>query len=55
MNKRIVALDVGDRRIGIAVSDALGFRALLSLLFRALSDTGREAGTTLSLLFASSW
>ena len=27
MNKRIVALDVGDRRIGIAVSDALGITA----------------------------
>lgn len=27
MNKRIVALDVGDRRIGIAVSDPLGFTA----------------------------
>ncbi|MDO5378658.1 MAG: Holliday junction resolvase RuvX [Clostridia bacterium] len=27
MNKRIVALDVGDRRIGIAVSDALGYTA----------------------------
>lgn len=38
---------------GDAVSDALGFRALLSLLLRALSDTGREAGTTLSLLFAT--
>ena len=27
MNERIVALDVGDRRIGIAVSDALGITA----------------------------
>ena len=27
MNERIVALDVGDRRIGIAVSDPLGFTA----------------------------
>lgn len=27
MNKRIVALDVGDRRIGIAVSDPLGYTA----------------------------
>lgn len=27
MNKRIVALDVGDRRIGIAVSDPLGITA----------------------------
>ena len=27
MNERIVALDVGDRRIGIAVSDALGLTA----------------------------
>ena len=27
MNKRIVALDVGDRRIGIAVSDPLGIFA----------------------------
>ena len=27
MNERIIALDVGDRRIGIAVSDPLGFTA----------------------------
>ena len=27
MNERIVALDVGDRRIGIAVSDPLGITA----------------------------
>ena len=27
MNKRIVALDVGDRRIGIAISDPLGYTA----------------------------
>ena len=27
MMKRIVALDVGDRRIGIAVSDPLGYTA----------------------------
>jgi len=27
MNKRIIALDVGDRRIGIAVSDPLGYTA----------------------------
>ena len=27
MNERIVALDVGDRRIGIAVSDRLGMTA----------------------------
>ena len=27
MNERIVALDVGDRRIGIAVSDLLGMTA----------------------------
>ena len=36
---------------GEAVSEALGFRALLSLVLRALSETGREAGGTLSLLF----
>ena len=27
MNERIIALDVGDRRIGIAVSDPLGYTA----------------------------
>ena len=27
MNKRMIALDVGDRRIGIAVSDPLGITA----------------------------
>ena len=27
MNERILALDVGDRRIGIAVSDPLGLTA----------------------------
>ena len=27
MNERILALDVGDRRIGVAVSDPLGFTA----------------------------
>ena len=27
MNERIVALDIGDRRIGIAVSDPLGITA----------------------------
>lgn len=41
--QRILALDVGDRRIGLAVSDALGFTAQGLEIYTRTGDDERDA------------
>lgn len=47
--KRVLALDVGDRRIGIAVSDPLGFTAQGLETYTRTGDDEADAGYILAL------
>lgn len=47
--KRVLALDVGDRRIGIAVSDALGITAQGLETYNRTGDEARDAAYIISL------